>query len=210
MLIYYLPCKKVTILYNSKSNHWLTTIINQQQPNIQFNTEHFWVEYNSLFFLPFQLFPGVQDFPGTSIGEGLDLLELRNDKELWKVALLKTGKGSLQRTGENHIFLLKRAVRNQGQVCSCTLGPKEAGQPSGAQTSWLSKTLFLNNKHIFRHEIGFLRFEHSYTLPLIKGTHCTFIWRWSCKMDGRNPNEFFHRALERVYPPQIGLYEIKQ
>ena len=44
----------------------------------------------------------------------------------------------------------------------------EAGQPSGAQASWASKSLFLNDKHIFRHEIGFLRFEHSYTLPCIR------------------------------------------
>lgn len=45
----------------------------------------------------------------------------------------------------------------------------EAVQPSEAQASWVSKSLFLNDKHIFRHEIGFLRFEHSYTLPRIQG-----------------------------------------
>ena len=43
----------------------------------------------------------------------------------------------------------------------------EAGQPSEAQAAWVSKSLFLKDKHIFRHEIGFLRFKHSYTLPCI-------------------------------------------
>lgn len=70
-------------------------IINQQQPKIQFNTEHFVFEYNSLFSLSFQPFLGVGDFPGTSIREGLGLPELRNDNELCKVALVKTAQGSL-------------------------------------------------------------------------------------------------------------------
>lgn len=81
----------------------------------------------------------------------------------------------------------------------------ETAQPSGAQASWISKSLFLNHKHIFRHEIGFLRFEHGYTLPLIEGTHCKLIRRWLYKMDGRNPESFFH-VLVLVHPPKLALW----
>lgn len=100
--------------------------------------------------------------------------------------------GSLQHAGENNIFLLKRAVCSQGQACPCPRGQMEAVQRSEAQASWISKSLFQNDTHIFRHEIGFLRFEHSYTLPRLEGTRCKLTWRWLYKMDGRNPSFFFH------------------
>lgn len=63
----------------------------------------------------------VSEFPGTSAGEAQWFA--RAGEWQWtiqKVALVKTVKGSLQRTPENFIFLLKRAVCNQGQVCSST------------------------------------------------------------------------------------------
>lgn len=132
-----------------------------------------------------------------------------------KVALVKTAKGSLQHTPENNIFLLKRAACRRGQVRSWTQvfllgleGQTEAVQPSGAQASWISKSLLLNNKHIFRHEIGFLRFEHSYMLRLTEGTHCKLIRRWLCKMDGRNPNELFFHALVLVCLPKSAFMKL--
>lgn len=86
----------------------------------------------------------------------------------------------------------------------------EAVQPSEAQASWVSKSLFLNDKHIFRHEIGFLRFEHSYTLPRIQGYpvqtdneggHA----RWLEETPMSSFSMFLHLSA-----PQIGLYDIKQ
>lgn len=124
-------------------------------------------------------------------------------------------KGSWQRT-QNNIFLLKRAVCKQGQVCSCPqafLLDLEGGgtvQSSGARTSWVSKTLFLNDKHSFRHEIGFWRFEHSYTLSVIRGDAVQTDTEVFLQEGWRKPQGVPFPCSWTHLPSQIGLCDMKQ
>lgn len=90
-------------------------------------------------------------------------------------------------------------------------GRPEAVWPSEAQASWVSKGLFLNDKHIFSHETGFVRFESSYTLPLIGG-YAVQTDTESVTQDGwEQPQRvLFFMCLYLPAPLTMGLYEIKQ
>lgn len=146
-----------------------------KQPKIQFHTNNFSVEDSSAFFpLPFQRHQCVRvsrNIPRRrpvicqSWGMTVDYTKRCFGEDSQRTPAADTGKFYFP--SEEGSMQPRPGLLKYSGFPSRSSRP-EAGQPSGAQASWVSKSLFLNDKHIFRHEIGFLRSEHSYTLPCIR------------------------------------------
>ena len=153
-----------------------------KQPKIQFRTNHFSAEYNSVVF-PLPLRPHQCVWVSRNIRKRSAVI-----CQSWRMTVDYTksgfGEGSQRKlaadTGKFYFPSEEGSMQPRPGLLKYSGFPSrslrlEAGQPSEAQAAWVSKSLFLKDKHIFRHEIGFLRFKHSYTLPCI--------WQYTVQTD---------------------------
>lgn len=179
-----------------------------KQPKIQFRTNNFSVEDNSAFFpLPFQppVCPSFQEHPqekASDLPEGwgmtVDYTKRCFGEDSQRTPAADAGRILFSFWRGQYATKARSAqvLRISFQVFKA-----EAGQPSGAQASWVSKSLFLNDKHIFRHEIGFLRFEHSYTLPCIRVHSTNWYEGGFARWMEEDPVNSFSMSLGCLPPP---------